>query len=410
MADFYQTGLVTTLHRLNCNGLERLESDLQRFRAALPIALVLPALASEFETPAMQTIVRELSGVSYLQRIVVALGRADRRDYERAQQLFRDYGVPATILWIESDPIQRLFRVLEENGVPAGADGKGRSCWVAYGYILACADCEVIALHDCDILSYSRELLARLCYPVANPNLGFEFCKGFYARFTRTMHGRVTRLFVTPLVRAMESLCPGAQFLNFLDSFRYPLAGEFAMRTNLARVNRIPSDWGLEVGVLAEMYRNVAMSRICQVDLADNYEHKHQQLSPDDPSKGLRRMACDIAKSLFRTIASEGVSLKQDDFRTLQVRYVRMAEDTMHRYYADAMLNGLGFDRHAEELAVATFAKSLGEAAAEFLQNPLGLPLLPNWNRVLAAIPDCFDRLRLAVEADTQEAAEVCCA
>jgi glucosyl-3-phosphoglycerate synthase len=281
---------------------------------------------------------------------------------------------------------------------------------MAYGYVLAAADCEVIALHDCDILSYSRELLARLCYPVANPNLGFEFCKGYYARFTRTMHGRVTRLFVTPLIRAMASLCPGVPFLNFIDSFRYPLAGEFAMRTNLARVNRIPSDWGLEVGVLAEMYRNVAMSRICQVDLADNYEHKHQHLSPDDPGKGLRRMASDIAKSLFRTIASEGVSLTQDDFRTLQVRYVRMAEDTMQRYYADAMLNGLGFDRHAEELAVATFAKSLGEAASEFLHNPLGLPLLPNWNRVLAAIPDCFDRLRQAVEADAPDVAEVCCA
>jgi len=121
-------------------------------------------------------------------------------------------------------------------------------------------------------------------------------------------------------------------------------------------------------------------------------------------------MASDIAKSLFRTIASEGGTLTQDDFRTLQVRYVRMAEDTMHRYYADAMLNGLRFDRHAEELAVATFAASLREASLEFLENPLGLPLLPNWNRVLAAIPDCFDRLRLAVETDAGVEAEVCCA
>jgi glucosyl-3-phosphoglycerate synthase len=208
----------------------------------------------------------------------------------------------------------------------------------------------------------------------------------------------------------MESLYPGVPFLRFLDSFRYALAGEFAMRTNLARVNRIPADWGLEVGVLAEMYRNVALSRICQVDLADNYEHKHQALSPDDPRKGLRRMASDIAKSLYRTIASEGVSLTQDHFRTLQVRYVRMAEDTVHRYYADAMLNGLGFDRHAEELAVSTFAKSLGEAAAEFLENPLRLPLIPNWNRVFAAIPDCFDRLKLAVESDAELGLEVCCA
>ena len=31
----------------------------------------------------------------------------------------------------------------------------------------------MIAVHDCDIVSYSRELLARLCYPTANPNLGY---------------------------------------------------------------------------------------------------------------------------------------------------------------------------------------------------------------------------------------------
>ena len=265
MADFYQTGSVTTLHRMNPNGLSRLEGDLERFRPAMPIALVLPALYSEFETPAMQGIVRELSQVRYLQRIVVALGRADREQYGRAQQFFNDFHVPATVIWMDSEPIQGLFRLLKENGIPAGEDGKGRSCWMAYGYLLARADCEVIALHDCDIVNYSRDLLARLCYPVANPNLGFEFCKGYYARFSKTMHGRVTRLFMTPLVRALESLCPGVPFLRFVDSFRYPLAGEFAMRTNLARVNRIPADWGLEVGVLAEIYRNVPVREFARL-------------------------------------------------------------------------------------------------------------------------------------------------
>ena len=109
--------------------------------------------------------------------------------------------------------------------------------------------------------------------------------------------------------------------------------------------------------MLAEVFRNCATARICQVDLADNYEHKHQALSPDDPTRGLNRMATDIAKSLFRTLAGEGVVFSREHFQTLQVRYVRMAEDTIGRYYADAMLNGLKFDRHAEELAVATFAR-----------------------------------------------------
>jgi len=119
----------------------------------------------------------------------------------------------------------------------------------------------------------------------------------------------------------------------------------------------------------------------------------------------LRRMACDVAKSLFRTLAGEGVVLTQDHFNNLQVRYVRMAEDTINRYYADAMLNGLKFDRHSEELAVATFAKSLRQASDDFLADPLGLPLIPNWNRVLAAEPDFFDDLKMAVMEDSEIAA-----
>ncbi len=403
MADFYQTGAVTTLHRLRRDGTARVEAELEKFAGANPIGLVLPALYSEFETPSMRRIVDELAKVRYLHRIVLALGRATADQYAKARDFFHDFPMPVTFLWIDSERIQSLFQMLAERGLSAGPDGKGRSCWLAYGYMLAAGDCDVIALHDCDILTYDRELLARLCYPVANPNLGFEFCKGFYARVTDRMHGRVTRLFITPLVRSMLTLAPSAAFLRFLDSFRYPLAGEFAMRANLARVNRIPGDWGLEVGVLAEVHRNCALGRICQSDLADTYEHKHQALSADDATTGLRRMSSDIAKALYRILAGEGVVFSEADFRVLQLRYVRLAEDTIGRYYADAMLNGLKFDRHGEEVAVATFARCLQEAAAEFCQDPLGKPLIPNWNRVLAAIPEFFDRLLAAVEKDSRE-------
>lgn len=402
MADFHQTGVVTTLHRLNPNGIHRLESELEAYSEQSTIGLVLPALYSEFQKPAMRRIVDQLCGVSYLRRIVLVLGRATAEEFEHAASFFTDFQCPVDFIWIESERIQRLFRMLDEHHVPAGQDGKGRSCWLAYGYLLARGDCDVIALHDCDIINYNRELLARLCYPLVHPNLSFEFAKGYYARVSNRMHGRVTRLFVTPLIRAMDGMAPGAPFLRFLDSFRYPLAGEFAMKSNLARVNRIPGDWGLEMGVLAEMYRNCSVSRICQVDLTDNYEHKHQELSADNPNAGLRRMTLDIAKSLFRTMAGEGVVLTKDHFRSLQVRYVRMAEDTINRYYADAMLNGLEFDRHSEELAVEAFAKSLREAALQFLEEPLGQPQIPNWNRVCSAIPEFFDLLRDAVEEDSR--------
>lgn len=404
MADFHQTGVVTTLHRLKPDQTERLELELERFARSRPVGLVLPALYSEFETPAMQRIVPELKKVRYLQRIVLVLARANREQYLRARSFFKDFYTPVTIVWIDSARIQAVLSDLEQRGLSAGGDGKGRSCWLAYGYLLAKRDCDVIALHDCDIVNYDRQLLARLCYSVAHPHLGFEFCKGYYARTTDRMHGRVSRLFMTPLIRAMKDMAPGTGFLRFLDSFRYPLAGEFAMDINLARVNRIPADWGLEVGVLAEVFRNCAVSRTCQVDLTDNYEHKHQALSSDDTTKGLSRMAADIAKSLFVTLAAEGIVFTVDHFRSLEVRYVRMAQDTIARYFADAMLNGLKFDRNAEELAVATFAESLKRAAGEFLEDPRGRPLIPNWNRIVAAIPEFFDILVDAVDRDMKEA------
>jgi glucosyl-3-phosphoglycerate synthase len=398
MADFYQTGVVTTLHRLKVDNVERIEADLEQFSRAKPVGLVLPALYSEFETAAMLRIISELRQVRYLQRIVIALGRANAGQYQRVWELLSDFYTPVAVVWMDGQGVQALLHKLDERGLSAGADGKGRSCWMAYGYLLAMGDCDVIALHDCDIVNYDRQLLARLCYPVTHPNLGFEFCKGYYARVTDRMHGRVTRLFIAPLIRAMEGMAPGAPFLKFLESFRYPLAGEFAMDINLARVNRIPADWGLEMGVLAEVFRNCALSRTCQVDLADNYEHKHQSLSSNDPPKGLAGMACDIAKSLFRTLAAEGLVFTADHFRSLEVRYVRMAQDTISRYYADAMLNSLKFDRHTEEMAVATFAKSLRRSAADFLLDPQGIPLIPNWNRVLAAIPEFFELLQDAID------------
>ncbi|MBI2956815.1 MAG: glycosyl transferase [Acidobacteria bacterium] len=400
MSDFYQTGVVTTLHRLGQRRIEELEDELVRFSRQSLMALVLPALYSEFETPAMGRILEELKKVPYLRQIVLTLGAANAEQFADAKSQLSGVHKNARIIWNDGERLQRLFRLLEENQLAAGPAGKGRACWIAYGYVLASGQARVIGLHDCDIVNYHRELLARLLYPVSNPNLDFEFCKGFYARFTTKLHGRVTRLFVTPFVRTLEQIFGYSPFLVYFDSFRYPLAGEFAMHAELARVNRIPADWGLEVGVLAEIYRNCALKRICQVDLIENYEHKHQALSGDDPQKGLMRMSVDIAKTMFRMLAAEGAVFSDGVLRTVQTKYVRTAEDTVTRYYADAMINGLEFDRHEEEVAVQAFARAVALAAEEILHDPLGVPLIPNWNRVVAALPDFFNQLELAVEED----------
>lgn len=405
MADFYQTGNVATLHRLGQPKLEVLEQQLKRFARQQPIALILPALYSEFEKPAMDAILSELRKVQYIQQFVFAVTRATPEQFQAVQQRVADLPGDVRIVWIDGPRIAHLLRTLEENGLKAGPDGKGRSCWLASGYVLASHRVSVIAQHDCDIVNYKREMLARLCYPVANPTINFEFCKGYYARVSDRLHGRVTRLFMTPLIRSLESLVGYHPFLRYLDSFRYPLAGEFAMQADLARVNRIPSDWGLEIGVLSEIYRNCSTKRVCQVDIADAYEHKHQDLSPDDPTKGLMKMAGDIAKSLFQILSAEGVRFDPGTILSLLIRYRRLAEDTITRFHADAMINDLSFDRHEEETAVETFAHALKLAADEFFADPLGIPLIPNWNRVSAALPGFLGALEEAVEADNAELA-----
>jgi len=230
--------------------------------------------------------------------------------------------------------------------------------------------------------------------------MDYDFCKGFYTRVTDKMHGRATRLLVTPLVRALETILGYHPLLVFFDSFRYILAGEFSMDVNLARINRIPGDWGLEVGTLAEVYRNTSISRVCQVDIAENYEHKHQALSPEDATKGLHKMCVDICKSIFRTLASEGIVFSDGFFKTLVATYARTAQDMLKRYEDDASINGLFFDRHEESLAVETFTRGIRKASEQIMKDPLGVPLIASWDRVIAAIPNILDTIREAVEAD----------
>jgi glucosyl-3-phosphoglycerate synthase len=47
----------------------------------------------------------------------------------------------------------------------------------------------------------------------------------------------------------------------------------------------------------------------------------------------------------------------------------------------------------------------LRTAATEFIEDPRGLPLIPNWNRVLAAVPEFFDLLQDAVTKDSRRPA-----
>ena len=404
MSDFFQTGSIATLHRLGRTGLPRLEEELREFSKEKKIALVLPCHIKELGTPALRLILRELKSVDYLEQIVVGIDGARAADWRRAKRIFSALPQKPTLIWNDGPRMRKLYESLREADLEPGEAGKGRNMWTCFGCVIASERSNMIAAHDCDIITYDRELLARLCYPVAHPNLGFDFCKGYSARFTTKLNGRVMRLMLTPLIRSLESILGPHPFLIYMDTFRYPLSGEVSFDLDIARRTRIPSDWGVEVGMLAEVFRVTSPKSICQSDLADRYDHKHQELSSRDSQKGLNKMAVDIAKSIFRTMASEGIKLDTGLFDTLLSAYMRKAEDTVRFYTADAAINGLQYDRHEEELAVSTFVRAIRAAGQAYLANPLGSTFIPNWNRVEAALPDFMEQFAKAVKLDNAQA------
>lgn len=401
MADFHQNGSVATLHNLTRVPTDEVERQLRTFAASRKITLILPSLFSELEGTALTSIIDELAGADYINHVVIGLDQADEKQFAFAREYFSRLPQQHDILWNDGPGLRAIDQELADSNLAPSEAGKGRNVWYCIGYAIASQNSDVVALHDCDIVTYSRDMLARLLYPVTNPAFPYLFCKGYYPRIAEgKLNGRVSRLLVTPLLLALQKICGQHDYLDYLQGFRYPLAGEFAMRTAILPKIRIPSDWGLEIGVLSEVWRNLGNQAVCQVDIADTYDHKHQPLSKEDASLGLSRMSADISKALFRKLATDGVVFSQETFRTLKATYFRIALDLIEMYYNDAMVNGLHVDRHVEEEAVELFASNIVEAGHRFLDNPMETPFIPNWSRVNAAYPDLLRNLHEAVKQD----------
>jgi len=401
MSDFFQNGTVTTFHNITDRPVEDLESELLKFSQQKPLGLLLPSLFSELEGPALQNIVQELKKVPYLNQIVIGLDKANAEEFAYAKDYFSELPQEHKIIWNDGPRMQAITEKLREKDLAPKERGKGSNVWNCYGYILASKKAEAIALHDCDVLTYDRSLLAKLIYPVAHPTFNFAFAKGYYPRYADgKLNGRASRLLVTPLLRALKGVLGQDELLTYLDSFRYPLAGEFAMDVHCLKEIRIPSDWGLEIGVMSEVLRNYSNRRICQVDIADVYDHKHQEVSFESKQDGLSRMSQDIAKSLFRKLAVRGHQFSQATLRTIRAKYYRTALDQLESYAFDAEMNGLRMDLHSEEQVIELFAQNILEAGQDFMGSPGEIPFMPNWNRVMSACPDILEEIKEAVELD----------
>lgn len=401
MTDFFQNGAIATLHNLTDRSTESIEKELIQWSKKRPMSLILPCLYSELHGPALENIIEELSKANYISEIIIGLDAANKDEFEHAREFFKKLPQHHVILWNDGPNLQKIDQDIHEHSLAPDQAGKGRNVWYCLGYFLSSGKSKAVALHDCDVLTYDRAIPAKLLYPVNHPTFDYVFCKGYYYRaHNEQFSGRVSRLLVSPLLTALKQTISPHDYLDFLGSFRYVLAGEFSMRKGVVNSLRIPSDWGLEIGILSEMYRRYSNQRICQVDIADCYDHKHQNLSENNPNTGLSKMSIDISKIIYRKLATHGITLTQEQFRTIKAAYYRRALDLIDNYSNDAAMNQLLVDRHKEESTVELFAQNIMDAGEKFLSNPMETPFMPTWSRVASAIPDILARINQAVKQD----------
>jgi glucosyl-3-phosphoglycerate synthase len=420
MADFHQEGTIATLHELHdvCGGddyLQYIEKKLEAYARHVKITLLLPCLYTELKHPeVLGPILDEISHAKYLDSVVVAFGGTDEEPlFREAKDYFsrlETHRRDVKLVWVDGPGVQSIFKEMRSRSIATGERGKGQSVWISLGYLFARGMCDVIALHDCDIVTYSRVLPARLIEPVANPNNDFQFSKGYYPRISsvdRVLKGRVTRLFVTPFCDAMSRIMREngyrnlESFFRYHGAFKYPLAGEFCFTSRLARSIDFAYDWGLEVATLSEVYKRTNLRKISQVALARNYDHKHQNLSVEDAGKGLHKMVVDIAKFYFNYMRSHNFPLNDFFIDMISCTYYENAKRFIKIYSDDAEINALGYDRHEEELTVQYFRDFI-DTAWNQCRESRNVGMIPSWNRVLYGVPDLYERLLPAVEEDNR--------
>lgn len=390
--DFDQ-GKVTKIHDF-CMDFDSMSNRLTNLGEKYPSGLIIPIIHSDLKSPVLKKMINELNECKYLKKVFVALSAKDQKDYEESLRICSNFKIPCDIIWCNKPEVATVLEELKKKGLDVtGLSGKGKDVWIAMG--IASLELYAFALHDADIAYYSKMLPTKLLFPVIEPKLDFFFAKGFYARVNvekKQMYGRICRLFINPLLEALQDKqAKSSMFLEYLQTFSYALSGEIAIYTDMASHLRIPSDWGFEIGLLAEIYRNASYRRICEVDLGF-YEHKHK----DVLTNGLLTTAEDSFITLLRTLTeTEGVEVTEPFLQSLQIIYRRTAQDKIQQYYADAVCNNFDFDRHQEETWVESLASIITSAGTKYFANP-SKTQLPSWLRTMAAMHNIREKLREA--------------
>jgi len=284
-----------TFHHSEFKDLDRLVNAKQRKN--ISISLCLPTLNEE-KTIAKEIVIMRselMTRYPLLDEIVVI----DSGSTDKTRKIARAYGVTV----VEANDILPHLEKYK---------GKGENLWKA----LFVTRGDIIIYIDADI----KNIHHRFAYGLLGPLLlsdNIRFTKAFYDRpisvgknkWRPTGGGRVTELVTRPLF---------SMFMPDLTQFLQPLSGEYAGYRSLFEKVPFYIGYGVETGMLIDIYEKWGIDVMAQVDL-DRRVHKNQD------TKALGRMAFVIIKTFLQRVQKlNRIDVKQDIFdEMIQYHLVR---------------------------------------------------------------------------------------
>ena len=274
---------------------EDLEGLLEhKTRQALRVSLALPAL-NEAETVGrvISTIQKEMfARIPLVDEIVLV----DSSSTDSTRSIARSLGIPVHI----------HQEILPAHGARAG---KGEALWkslfVTTGDIIIWIDTDIVNIHP-------RFVYGLLGPMITHPEI--QFVKGFYRRPLKVNDrlqagggGRVTELTARPLLNL---------FFPELSGIIQPLSGEYGGRR--AALEQLPfsSGYGVEIGLLTDVFERFGLDAIAQVDLQERVHH-------NQPLESLSKMSFAIIQTVVRRIEKRyGIKMLEDVNKTMKlIRY-----------------------------------------------------------------------------------------
>lgn len=183
------------------------------------------------------------------------------------------------------------FKALQQKKILPGYGsfkGKGEALWKSLTVLKG----DIIIWCDSDIMNFKP----RFIYGILGPMLiddNISYVKGFYRRplkidssYLKSEGGRVTELLVRPLLNL---------FYPALSKVFQPLSGEYAGRRQILESIPFSTGYGVEIGMLIEIFERFGLDVIAQVNLKRRV-HRNQPIS------ALSKMSFGILQTLIRKL------------------------------------------------------------------------------------------------------------